>query len=155
MGNFYTDVIAKDPRFASPLPCRDLALLFPPFRAALAALIGDASVMGITLVVTETFRSSQLQHRDEAIGASQLKLGVHHFGLAADVCRVAGGKMDWAAADYFFLQPLAARHSLVWGGDWGDPAKLGETGLFHDWDHLQFCPVARQEALFAGTWYPV
>lgn len=152
--SFYSDVICRDPRFSSPLPCRDTALLFPPFRVALEALISDAAIAGVKLIVTETFRSAALQQHDEEVGASQLKVGVHHFGLAADVAIERDGSVDWAARDYLFLQALAQKHSLIWGGDWGDPAKLNETGVFHDWDHLQFCTVEQQDALFAGTWYP-
>lgn len=154
MGNFYTDVIARDPRFDSPLPCRDVALLFRGFRAAVAALVADAALMGIALIVTETFRSTALQAHDEAVGASELKVGVHHFGLAADFARVEAGKADWTAKDYFFLGPLCEKHGMVWGGNWGDPANLPEDPGFHDWVHVQFCTVDEQAALFAGVWYP-
>lgn len=154
MGNFYTDVIQKDARFNSPQPCRDTALLEPVTRAAVAAIIAEAAQSGIKLIVTETFRSQALQLHDEAIGASQVKVGVHHYGLGCDFARIeGGGKCDWSTADWQFLGPLAAKHGMTWGGDWGDPKKLHEPG-FHDWDHIQRVAVEQQTALFAGTWYP-
>lgn len=153
--SFYTDVIQRDPRFTSAAPCRDTALLEPGFRAALAALIADAAALsGIRLIVTETFRSQALQEHDFQIGASQLRtVGVHHYGLAADVARIEGGKADWTAKDYWFLGPLCAKHGLVWGGDWGNPADR-DADIFHDWDHIQAVTVEQQDGLFSGAWYP-
>jgi peptidoglycan L-alanyl-D-glutamate endopeptidase CwlK len=159
MPNFYTTVIQADPRFTSTADCRDIALLEPNFRAAVQSVIADAAAQGITLQVTETFRSAARQQMLFAQGATQLDgqtpatIGVHHFGLAVDLVRVQNGKADWATADYTFLQALAEKYGLTWGGDWGIPAKLHQPG-FHDWDHLQGCTVAQQDALFAGDWYP-
>lgn len=37
---------------------------------------------------------------------------------ALDVAVVVGGKVSWDPAQYAPLGPLAAKHGLVWGGDW-------------------------------------
>jgi hypothetical protein len=165
--NFYTDVIQKDPRFESPLPCRDTALLEPGFRRQVAAVISDAATMGIKLITTETFRSAAHQQALFASGRTSpgpiltkldgrtpQTIGVHHFGLACDFARIEGGKTDWATADWLFLGPLATKYGLTWGGDWGTPSNLHKPGEFHDWDHLQACALAEQHAVFAGIWYP-
>ena len=159
MGNFYVDVIQADARFNSPNPCRDTALLEPNTRSAVASIIADASTQGIALIVTETFRSAArqqalfAQHLTQLNGLTPATIGVHHFGLACDFARLEGGRTDWATDDWLFLGPLAAKYGMVWGGDWGVPAKLHAPG-FHDWDHCQSCSVTEQPALFSGLWYP-
>lgn len=132
-------------------------MLEPVTRAAVQAIIADALGMGITLQVTESFRSRARQQMMFAQKLTQLKeCGVHLYGCAADVMRIEEGKADWTVADYYFLGPLAAKHGLVWGGTWtqqNDPTAIHTPG-FHDWDHLQRVTIAEQPALFAGTFYP-
>jgi len=61
MANFYTDVISADPRFDSVTRVNDINLLEPITRQAVADVIADASVMGIDLMVFETYRSQARQ----------------------------------------------------------------------------------------------
>ena len=151
MGNFYTDVICKDPRFHSTAQCRDIALLEPVTRAAVQSIIADAAAMGITLRVSETYRSQELQTKDYEEGASQLKtVGVHHYGLACDFFKVVNGKASWAG-DWTFLSRLARKHGMISGLDWGH--EYVPDG-FHDPDHVQRIAVADQSKLFSGEWYP-
>ena len=120
--SFYTDVLQKDSRFHSTTPIRDPALLEPVTRAAVAAIIADAKAEGIELMILETYRSQELQQIYFTRGATQLRtVGVHHYGLACDLGIVVAGQVNWKA-DYSILGRLAAKHDLVWGGDWGDPA---------------------------------
>lgn len=149
--NFYSDVLQKDPRFHSTEPCRDLALLEPQTRQAVQNILSDAKVKGIELLVTETYRSQERQLVLFNQGATELKtVGVHHYGLAADFCKIIDGKASWAG-DWSFLRDLAEKHGLISGLDWGVP---GVRHSFVDPDHVQRCSVAQQEMLFAGTWYP-
>jgi len=151
MGNFYTDVIQADPRYYSVNRCTDLMLLEPVTRAAVQAVIADATSAGLPVVVFETYRSQDRQQAMFNSGASKLKtVGVHHYGLACDIVRVVGGEPSWKV-DYSFLGPLAVAHRLLWGGDWGTP---GQKHTFVDSDHVQRVTVAEQAALFAGSWYP-
>jgi hypothetical protein len=151
MANFYIDVIQKDPRFNSPQSIRDVNLLEPITRAAVASIVADAAVLGIKLIVTETYRSANRQAVLFQQGATQLKeVGVHHYGLAADFAKIIGGAASWAG-DWAFLRDLAGKHGLISGLDWGAP---GATHSFVDPDHVQRCPVAQQTALFSGAWYP-
>ena len=151
MGNFYTDVIQKDSRFNTTQSVRDVNLLEPVTRSAVASIIADAAAMGIELIVTETYRSANRQAMLFQQGATQLKaVGVHHYGLAADFAKIIDGKASWAG-DWAFLRDLAGKHGLISGLDWGAP---GISHSFVDPDHVQRCSVAQQTALFAGDWYP-
>jgi D-alanyl-D-alanine carboxypeptidase-like protein len=152
--SFYTDVIQKDPRFHSTVAVNDLSLLEPSFRAAIVALVTDALLTAagaVHLRPLETYRSAELQEIYYKRGATQLQhVGVHHYGLACDLGIVLGGQVNWKT-DYSLLGHLAAKHGLVWGGDWGTP---GQPHSFRDYDHLQRIAVADQPRLFSGTWYP-
>lgn len=151
MGNFYTDVIAQDPRFHATESVRDMALLEPVTRAAVQALIADAATQGIHLMVTETYRSRERQQVLFNQHLTKLQdVGVHHYGLAADFCKLIDGKASWDG-DWTFMAPLCARHGLISGVDWGQP---GVKPSFVDSDHVQRVTVAQQHQLFDGTWYP-
>ena len=151
MGNFYTDVIQKDPRFRSTKRVSDPALLEPTMRAAVQAVIADAAAHGIKLMVFETYRSQERQVELFNQHASQLeKVGVHHYGLACDIVKDVNGEPSWKGS-FSFLQALAKAHGLIWGGDWGTP---NVHHSFQDTDHVQRCSVADQAKLFRGEWYP-
>src|SRR5689334_23211962 len=70
-------------------------------------------------------------------------------------CITMGLLATWSktsrASDFAFLGRLAKKHRLIWGGDWGS---RGASHKFVDSVHVQRCAMARQKALFAGTWYP-
>lgn len=151
MGNFFTDVIQKDPRFRSTKRVSDPALLEPNMRAAVQAVIADADAHGIKLMVYETYRSQERQLQLFNQHASQLKnVGVHHYGLACDIVKDINGEPSWKGS-FSFLQALAKAHGLIWGGDWGTP---NVHHSFQDTDHVQRCSVADQAKLFRGEWYP-
>lgn len=152
MGNFFTDVIRKDPRFNSTECINDLALLEPGTRAAVQALIAEAASNGHDLRVTETYRSEARQQKLFAEHATELrKVGVHNYGLAADFALYIKGEYQTNAGPYEFLATLAPKHKLISGINWGTPhIKHG----FQDTDHVQRIPVARQEVLFNNEWYP-
>lgn len=151
MGNFYTDVIQKDPRFNSVERVADSALLEPNTRMRVQAIIEDARAEGIALMVYETYRSQARQQFLFHQKVTQLQtVGVHHYGLACDIVKVVQGEPSWKG-DFTFLERLAQKHGLIWGGNWGYPDPFKG---FQDLDHVQFCSLARQKALFQGTWYP-
>lgn len=151
MGNFLTDVIQKDPRYHDPAKCRDLALLEPGFRAKVEAIIADAAVEGITLCVSETYRSPARQEMLFKQGATQIKsLDTHSMGMAADFYKLIDGKASWSG-DWGFLRDLANKHGAISGLDWGLP---NIKHSFVDSDHVQGCTLAQQSALLAGNWYP-
>jgi len=151
VGNFYTDVIQKEPRFQSAARVADLALLEPITRQLVQQIVDSAQKMGISLMVFETYRSQARQQELFNNGATKLRaVGVHHYGLACDIVRSVGGEPSWKG-DFSFLGQLAHSSGLIWGGDWGDPSIHHS---FVDPVHVQRCTIARQPALFAGTWYP-
>jgi hypothetical protein len=156
MGNFYTDVLQVDSRFHDAEPIRDMALLEPTFRGQVEAFMAAAKAAGTELMVTETYRSSELQQKYFDEGKTQLsKVGVHHYGLACDFAKVVDGQASWDG-DWTFCVGLATRVStpdrvVISGYDWGRP---DQPHSFRDSDHIQGCTVDQQTALFAGTWYP-
>ena len=150
-GNFYTNVIARDPRFHSVKRIDDPNLLEPGTRALVQAIVADAKQLGIELMIYETYRSTERQQALFDQHATQLKnVGVHHYGLACDIVKNISGEPSWKG-DFSFLGHLARHHGLVWGGDWGQPSIKHS---FHDNDHVQRCTIGRQPSLFSGKWYP-
>jgi hypothetical protein len=151
MGNFYTDVISSDSHFHSVKRVSDASLLEPITRQLVEGIVSAARQMGIEVMIYETYRSQARQQELFNQGATKLRtVGVHHYGLACDIVRVVGGEPSWKG-DFSFLGQLAHSSGLIWGGDWGAP---NIKHNFIDSVHVQRCTVARQGALFAGTWYP-
>lgn len=149
--SFYVEVIQKDPRFHSTAAVHDLALLEPVTRAAVLAIIADAKAEGIDLMAFETYRSTERQLMLYNQKATKLKnVGVHHYGLACDLVKSIGGQPSWKGS-FDFLLPLAKKHGLISGLNWGQP---NVKHSFIDADHVQRCSLAKQQALFASTWYP-
>jgi len=151
MGNFYTDVIQPDPQFNSTSRIADPALLEPVTRQLVMMIIEQAANMGFNMMIFETYRSQVRQQMLFDQGATQLRqVGVHHYGLACDIVKNINGEPSWKG-DFSFVGQLAHSAGLIWGGDWGTP---NQHHSFIDQPHLQRVTVARQGALFAGTWYP-
>jgi hypothetical protein len=151
MGNFYTDVICKDVHFASLTRVSRPSLLEPTTRQLVENVVAAARQMGIEVMIYETYRSQNRQQELFTNGATRLRtVGVHHYGLACDIVRVAAGEPCWKG-DFSFLGQLAHSSGLIWGGDWGAPEIKHR---FVDSVHVQRCTVTRQGDLFAGAWYP-
>jgi D-alanyl-D-alanine carboxypeptidase len=151
MGNFYSDVICKDARFAALTRVSDPSLLEPATRQLVQSVVSAAQRMGIEVMIYETYRSQNRQQELFNNGATKLRsVGVHHYGLACDIVRVAAGEPCWKG-DFSFLGQLARSCGLIWGGDWGTP-EIKHS--FVDSVHVQRCTVARQGDLFAAGWYP-
>jgi len=152
MSNFYIDVIKKDKRFKSTQTIKDISLLEPGTRAAVAKLIVLAHQAGHEIRVAETYRSQSRQTQVFKAGASELsKVGCHGYGLACDLGLYHNGVYDAKGEHYEFFIGLCKQVGLVSGIDWGTP---NQNHTFHDWDHVQRIPVFRQNEVFAGTWYP-
>jgi D-alanyl-D-alanine carboxypeptidase len=149
--SFYTDVIQKSPHFNSVDIVKDMDLLEPTFRQRVEALLAQAQAEGRPMMVFETYRSNERQLALFNQKLTQLKtVGVHHYGLACDICYLDNGKPSWKG-DFTYLGKLADSHDIIWGGDWGTP---NQKHSFRDMDHVQRVAVADQNKLFAGTWYP-
>lgn len=151
MTNFYKQYICECAQYRTDQRVSTLDLLEPETRLRVVRILAGAKSIGIDVAVFETYRSQERQAALFAQGVTQLaRVGTHHFGLACDIVRIESGKPTWAG-DYTFLGRLAAAHGLIWGGDWGRPERVPS---FVDGVHVQRCTVARQPALFDGTWYP-
>jgi hypothetical protein len=151
MGNFFTDTLANSPSFQSASRIQDLELLEPVTRAKVLAVMADAKAHGLELMVFETFRSRARQLVLFNSGVTRLReVGVHNYGLACDLVKSVGGEPSWKG-DFSLLGSLSRAHGLIWGGDWGEPAR---PHSFVDAVHVQRCTIARQASLFRGEWYP-
>lgn len=149
--SFYDTVIRLSPAFHSDAVCKDMAMLEPGTRAAVLALVADATAAGHDLRVLETYRSQTRQSALFAKHATQLRtVGCHGYGVAVDFGVFINGKYAENNTPYMFLREMARKHGLISGIDWGHP----KTGGFVDSGHVQRVPVWRQSALFSGSWYP-
>jgi LAS superfamily LD-carboxypeptidase LdcB len=61
MGNFYTDVISRNPRLDSLTRVDDPALLEPTTRQLVEGIVSAARQMGIEIMIYETYRSQNRQ----------------------------------------------------------------------------------------------
>lgn len=150
MGNFYSGVLRNSPAFRSDAICKDPGMLEPGTRAAVLALTADAKAQNIDIRLLETYRSQTRQSALFMRHATQLRtVGCHGYGVAADFGVFINGKYQESNTPYLFLRQLARKHGLISGLDWGHAGPLS-------WDsgHVQRVPVWRQNAMFAGTWYP-
>jgi hypothetical protein len=151
MGNFYEDVVRKDPRYYLSARCADLSLLEPGTRSRVLAVLDEAASRRVHLAPYETYRSLSRQFLLYKHGATKLRdVGVHHYALAVDLVREVSGEPSWKG-DFSILGELGRKHGLVWGGDWGEPDKHHS---FVDAVHLQRVSVVDQGRLFAGSFYP-
>lgn len=151
MSSFYDTVLRNSKAFRSDAVCKDMAMLEPGTRAAVAALVADAKAAGVDLRVLETYRSQTRQSALFANRATQLRtVGCHGYGVAADFGVFVNGRYAENDKPYMFLRTAARQHGLISGADWGHP----KTGGFVDSGHVQRVPVWRQSALFGGVWYP-
>jgi len=151
--NFYETFLKTSPMFRSTAIVSSLDYLEPHMRTALQNLLEDAAAQGHPLLVFETYRSQERQEQLFAHGATQLKtVGCHHYGIAADIVKNVGGQPSWKG-DFSFMLPLARKHGLISGIDWGQPHNGHHPG-FVDSGHLQRIAVRDQGQLFAGTFYP-
>lgn len=142
--NAFLKKLRADPRFRSTERISDPALLHPSFRRKVEWILAEARKRGQEFVLLETYRSKERQLELFDQGVTQLKaVGVHHYGLAADLVRKVDGKLTWSAS-YRLLGELSDKQGLVWGGRW----------KFVDAAHVQAIAVKDQARLFRGEWYP-
>src|ERR1700733_507920 len=100
MGNFYTEVLAN----YTTRRCADPLMLEPVTRAAVASIIAIAKAeLKMDLIIFETFRTQARQEQLYAQKATELRIvGVHGYGLAADLVKSINGQPSWAG-DFSFL----------------------------------------------------
>ena len=75
MGNFYSDVICKDARFASLTRVSDPSLLEPTTRELVQSVVSAAQQMGIEVMIYETYRSQNRQQELFNNGATRASNG--------------------------------------------------------------------------------
>lgn len=148
--SFYSTVIRNSKAFRSDAVCKDMAMLEPGTRTAVAALLAEAREEGHDLRVLETYRSQTRQSALFAKHATQLRtVGCHGYGVAVDLGVFIDGAYQGDNKPYIFLNALAHKHRLISGQTWDLPHPH-----FIDSGHVQRCRVEHQHALFSGAWYP-
>lgn len=151
MPTFYDTILRNSKAFRSDAVCKDVAMLEPGTRAAVLALLADAKAQGVDLRLLETYRSQTRQSALYVERRTQLRtVGCHGYGVAADFGVFVNGKYAEDNKPYVFLRVLARKHGLISGQDWGH----AKEGNFVDSGHVQRVPVWRQNAMFAGAWFP-
>ena len=142
---FFSRVIKPHPAFTSPARCNNMMLLEPVMRSRVECILATMAAAGHAMQVWETFRSTVRQEALYKAGKTKLRaVGVHHYGLAADLVFWDGMDPSWRG-DWELYGRAAEEQGLVWGGSWA---------TFHDCPHVQRIGVGQQAALFAGTYYP-
>lgn len=150
--SFYTEVIQKSKYYKSIGRVASMDLLEPGTRKAVEEILAMAKKAGWDLRVLETYRSPARQAYLFSRGATKLrKVGCHGYGLAADFGLYHQEKYIEDGSKYKFLLGLCKEVGMISGIDWGH---TGKPNKFVDAGHVQRIPVARQNELFAGTWYP-
>ncbi|MFC5402567.1 M15 family metallopeptidase [Cohnella soli] len=121
--------------------------LHPVVAAGRDKLVAQAAKLGIQVVITDGFRSSQEQDAlyrkgrgDGGTIVTKAKGGesYHNYGLAIDFAlRTPAGKVIWdmkydgngnGRADWLEVVAIAKKLGFAWGGDWKS---------FKDYPHLQ------------------
>jgi hypothetical protein len=127
-------------------------LLEPGTRQAVTDMVAEAKAEGHDLRVLETYRSQTRQSYLFSQHATQLRtVGTHGYGVAVDFGVFRNGKYLESDKEYQFIGPLARKHGMVSGLDWGH--SYPNRG-FVDSGHVQRVPIFRQNAMFNGAWYP-
>jgi hypothetical protein len=131
----YLEKIIVSGKYKLPSPCKDIDLLLPDFKSIVDESIYEYNqVNNDEVYILETYRSNALQLAYYHRGASQIKTnGMHHYGIAVDLCRAADGKYADYNLDYKVLRHIAQAKRL--------------TVLNIEQAHFQLIPVFEQEHL--------
>ncbi|MGO4698430.1 M15 family metallopeptidase [Paenibacillus sp. 2TAB26] len=142
-------ILSFDPYLPNndPIEAPPVTALHPIVFIKQTELIAETSKAGITILVTDGFRSSEEQNAIYAKGrttegkvVTQVQGGhsYHNYGLAVDFAlRTKKGEVIWdmeydgnknGRSDWMEVVEIAKRLGFSWGGDWKN---------FPDYPHLQ------------------
>ncbi|KIL34591.1 hypothetical protein SD71_19040 [Cohnella kolymensis] len=140
--------------------------LHPVVAQKKAELVASAKEKGISVVITDGFRSKEQQNAlyqqgrsDSGLVVTQVQGGYsyHNYGLAIDFAlRTKSGDVIWdlefdgnrnGQADWMEVVAVAKQLGFSWGGDW--------EGSFKDYPHLQMDFGYSIQALKSGKRPPV
>jgi hypothetical protein len=133
--------------------CRDRSLLVPAFDAAIEALLADMRALGWNPYVFETYRTAERGKLLQAAGKSRNgDRSMHRYWCAVDIVdadlhnvprMTKEGYWDAPAKFWSDLGACAAKHRLVWGGDWD--ANPGTPQRMYDLPHVQAVALGEQD----------
>lgn len=135
----------------------DTTRLYPPFLAALTAMLDDALAAGQSFWAVSGHRAYAEQQKlydqgrtapGKVVTNAKGGQSAHNFGIAVDLVRDglidrAGIQPDYAPESYEPLRLLAPKHGLVWGGSWkfrdNPHVQMPNYITARDLDPLRFC----------------
>lgn len=119
-------------------PSRDIDQLLPTVREQAMLALSECKKRGIDIFVTQTYRSSDYQHKLFKEGKTRLDggKGMHEFRVALDIA--CNGKELYNKATLQAAASIFKKYGFIWGGDW--------TG-FVDMPHFQYCTLVQQNKI--------
>jgi len=105
-----------------------IATLHESFQAEARRFVENAAANGVTVLITEGYRSGARQDAVQAPGTSNASAGnsYHQYGLAIDGYPVQDGQPDYSdGQDQKTLGKIGEGMGLTWGGKWKDPYDPG------------------------------
>lgn len=136
----YVEKLIPSKEYLSNKSVRNIDLLFPDFlkKILTAEDLFIKTYPAIRIYIVETYRSNTLQKVYFDNGASKIKVnGMHHYGIAADLCFLIDGKVTYNG-DYKLLRKCLLEAGLFLLGTW-------------DIGHVQYIPTERQSLLREDT----
>lgn len=127
------------------MPCRDLNELYPFLKHLAELLIIECKKQGISIVITQTFRSPSYQQslynqgrttKGNIITNSKAHCSMHEYRLAFDVCiNIKGKNYDTTLLNK--VGAIGRKLGLIWGGDWDNDGNSKDES-FIDMPHFQW-----------------
>lgn len=112
-----------------PPAIRILTELEPEFRRKLLAVVKDLAEHGVSIIITETYRSQARQDYLYSLGRTRPGKIVtwtthsrHTSRRAADLCFLKNKKATYVGP-WNLVGSAATAHGLTWGGTWKTPDK--------------------------------
>lgn len=128
----YVERLIPSAEYLSSKSVRNIDLLFPDFTKKILAAeeLFNKTYSEINIYIAETYRSNALQKVYFNNGASDIKTnGMHHYGIAADLCFLIDGKVTYNG-DYKLLRKCLLEAGLFLLGLW-------------DAGHTQYIPATK------------
>jgi peptidoglycan L-alanyl-D-glutamate endopeptidase CwlK len=127
----------------------ELKKLNPIVAKKLRAILSEAEVQGLDILITDSFRSNAEQTKlynqgrttkGKIVTNAKAGQSLHNYGLAIDIVPVGGnGSLNYGDYNtYLAFATIAKRYGFTWGDDW----RFKDTPHFeytqgHDWQYFK------------------
>lgn len=131
---------------------RDINQLLPMAQKACRLFLAECEKEGLTVLITETYRTQERQNELYAQGRTKsgkkvtwTKNSRHTSRLAWDICKNKKGE-EYSDIDFFEkCGEIANRLDIIWGGDWIDRPDRPHFEIFPDWEWKGEDPMTKEE----------